>query len=90
MIIDATRPIADGICFDDMAGMPTHVRNMLAARGLVFATQFEADDCIYSGSVIAATWERADEVAFGRGLGETVIGVLAKTVPAKGNHHGRG
>lgn len=83
MIIDATRPIADGICFDDMAGMPLHVRNMLAARGVVFLTEFEANGSRYGGSVIAATWEKADEVAFGRGLGETVIGVLAKTVPAK-------
>jgi len=83
MIIDATRPIADGICFDDMSGMPLHVRNMLAARGVVFLTEFKANGRTYGGSVIATTWEKADEIAFGRGLGETVIGVLAKTVPDK-------
>lgn len=84
MIISPTLPIADGIPFDDLMGMTTEARNILASRGVVFLTEFKANGATYGGSVIASTWEKADEVAFGRGLGETVIGVLAKTIPAKG------
>lgn len=88
MIIDAHRPIADGISFDDTAGMTMEARNMLAARGVVFLTEFPANGKVYGGTVVAPTWERAEEVAFGRGLGETIIGVLVKAAPAKGNRHG--
>lgn len=78
MIIDEHRPIADGIPFDDLHGLSVRTRNVLASRGVVFLTEFEANGSRYGGSVIASTWEKADEVAFGRGLGERVIGVLAK------------
>lgn len=88
MIIDDHRPVADGIPFDDMLGLSLRARNMLAARGVVFLTEFQANGKTYGGTVIAPSWERADEISFGRGLGETVVGVLAKTVPANGNHHG--
>jgi hypothetical protein len=32
-----------------------------------------------SGNIIAPSWEQADLIAFGRGLGEKVIGKLAFT-----------
>ena len=83
MIIDAHRPIADGICFDDLDGLTLDATNMLASRGVVFLTEFEDDGSRYGGTVIAATWQMAKEVAFGRGLGEKVIGQMAKAIPAK-------
>lgn len=83
MIIDERRPIADGISFDDLHDLPFVLANMLSARGVVFATEFKANGRVYAGRIIAQSWEKADEIAFGRGLGETVIGVLAKSGPTK-------
>lgn len=88
MIIDKHRPIADGICFDDLGGLSVDACNALAARGVVFLTSFEADGSKYGGTVIASSWEKAAEIAFGRGLGETVIGQMAKCIPAKETWNG--
>lgn len=77
--VDADRPLADGICFDDMAGLPIETRNLLARRGVVFLTEFLAAGKSYGGSIIASSWEQAELIAFGRGLGERVIGILALT-----------
>ena len=77
--VDADRPLADGICFDDMAGLPIETRNLLARRGVVFLTEFLAAGKSYGGSVIAKSWDEAETIAFGRGLGEAVIGKLVMT-----------
>lgn len=78
MIIDAEKPIADGIPFHDLDGLPYWMRNMLAARGVVFMTEFQANDATYGGAIIAQSWKAAERIAFGRGLGERVIGRLVK------------
>lgn len=78
--IHPSRPLADGICFNDLDGFDTKQCNMLASRGVVFCTQFKANGRLYGGCIIATSWPHAEEIAFGRGLGEEVIGVLAETV----------
>jgi hypothetical protein len=79
MHIHPTRPYADGILFDDMVDMPVSVRNRLARRGIVWLTEFRADGRRYGGSVIAESEAAAKQIAFGRGLEETVLGSLVKT-----------
>lgn len=76
VVIDPVRPIADGTPFDDLHGLSTEASNMLAARGVVFCTEFKAAGRSFGGNIIAASWRAAEEIAFGRGLGEQVIGVL--------------
>lgn len=78
MHIDAQEPIADGIVFDDLHGAPMKVRNTLAARGLVFLTEFRANGKTYGGTIVAGSLHAAEQIAFGRALGETVIGTLWK------------
>ena len=79
--IHPTRPIADGIHFDDLEGLSNDRRNMIAARGVVHLTEFRAGDATYGGSIIASTREKADDIAFGRGLDEKIVGVLIETIP---------
>lgn len=74
-----SRPIADAICFDDLDGFDTAQRNFLASRGVVFCTEFKANGRRYAGNIVAVSMAAAEEVAFGRGLGEEVVGVLVET-----------
>lgn len=76
MQFDAKAPICDGIPFDDLHLIESdEIANMLCARGLVWLTDFEGSDGkTYGGSVLAASAEAATQIAFGRGLGEIVIG----------------
>ncbi|MCV0352801.1 MAG: hypothetical protein K5863_22220 [Nitratireductor sp.] len=76
--VDPSRPVADGIRFDDLDGLEGPERNLLAARGVVFCSEFQANDRTYGGCIIGTSWPHAEEIAFGRGLGEEVIGVLVK------------
>ena len=69
-------PIADGILFDDTHGLPEQHVAMLRGRGLLFATVFEDGDRQICGVIIAHSWPAAQDIAFGRGLGERVVGVL--------------
>lgn len=78
MIIDAHRPIADGIPFSDTMGMSVEIVNRLASRGVVFMTEFDTDDATYGGNIIAKDWKSAERIAFGRGLGERVVGRLVR------------
>ena len=77
--IHASKPIADGIPFDDLFGMDDEQRNFLASRGVVFCTEFKANGRRYGGNIIATSMAGAEEIAFGRGLGEEVVGVLVET-----------
>lgn len=81
MKMDPNQPFADGICFDDMHGMNLQQKNLLAKRGLVFLTEFNVEGVRYGGTIVSKDWDRAEEVAFGRGLGETVIGQLEDIIP---------
>lgn len=76
MHIDPDRPIANGIVFDDLLGAPLSVRNTLAGRGMVFASEFRANDKTYGGTIVAPSWGAAERFASDRGLGETIIGKL--------------
>lgn len=77
--IHPSEPFADGICFDDLNGMTDRQRNLLAARGVVFVTSFKSGGRFYGGTIIATSWPGAEEIAFSRGLGELVEGVLVET-----------
>lgn len=80
--IHPKRPVADGILFDDLESFGPKERAFLAARGVVFCTQFKANGRTYSGNIIATSWDHAENIAFGRGLDEEVIGVLVRTKAA--------
>jgi hypothetical protein len=73
------RPYADGILFDDMVDMPISARNRMARRGVVFLTEFLANGRRCGGSIVAANLGEAERIAFGRGLGESVLGALVET-----------
>ena len=81
--IDSYRAEADGVEFDDLAAVSDVDRNRLAARGVVYCTEFDANGRTYGGTIIAKDMEMAERVAFGRGLGEKVLGrlVQAGTMP---------
>lgn len=72
-------PHADNICFDDLWNIPMEQRNLLASRRVVFGTEFRANDKTYAGNIVAPSWEAAERIAFGRGLGEEIVGRLVET-----------
>lgn len=55
----------------------------LSKRGLVWLTQWGETETRYGygGSVIAATWEQAQEIATARGLGEVIVGQQVERIP---------
>lgn len=77
--IHPSRPIADGIPFCDLQDFDDRQRNFLASRGVVFCTEFKAGGRRYGGTIVATCMAGAEEIAFGRGLDEEVVGVLAQT-----------
>jgi hypothetical protein len=79
MIVDGVAATADKIPFDDLHGLPDRISNLLAARGVVFVTEFKANGRRYTGNIVARSWADAKVVAFGRGLGESVVGKLVGT-----------
>lgn len=74
--VDLGAPIADGICFDDLHGLPASIARSLTARGLVWLTRFRDGDFHGGGTVIAADAHQAARIADARGLGETIVGRL--------------
>lgn len=77
--IEADRPVADGIPFDDLHGLDIAYQNFLASRGVVFCTEFKANGKSYAGRIVAMSMAAAEEIAFGRGLDEQIVGVLVET-----------
>lgn len=74
--VHPTDPVADGILFDDTHGAPDAVVNRLAGRGLVYVTDLRLNRRLFGGRIIARSEAEAEQIAFGRGLGETVVGML--------------
>ena len=74
MKIDDHAPYADGILFDDIHGWPSEAVNFLAARCLLYSTEFTHDGRTFCGHVVASDGHKAQTIAFGRGLGERVTG----------------
>ena len=73
-VFSNTHPICDGIRFDELTMfLPVH-QLMLVGRGLVWATEFDADGQTWGGTVIASSPEDATRIADSRGLGERVFG----------------
>lgn len=81
--IDPNKADADGITFDELNGLPDAERNLLVAREVVYCTEFEANGRTFGGTIIARDLAMAERIAFGRGLGEKILGSLVQsgTVP---------
>lgn len=82
MRIDPHRPLADGIPFVDTEGLTDGQINLLAAREVVWLTEFKVDGVGHAGDIIAASEEQAAAIAFGRGLGEEIVGQLVGVIRA--------
>ena len=67
---------ADGVCFDDLQGLTADQRKAFIGRGLVFGTEFKANDRRYAGNIIANSATEAAKIAISRGLGEIILGQL--------------
>jgi hypothetical protein len=79
MHVHPALPYADGVCFDDLQGFDVKAANHLAMSGTVYLTEFKANGHRYGGRIIARSQQQAEEIAFGRGLGEDVLGRLVLT-----------
>lgn len=79
MKLHASRPVADGICFDDIEAFDNEHANHLAAIGAVYLTEFKDGGRTYGGRIVARSYEGAEQIAFARGLGEEVVGRLVET-----------
>ena len=82
MRFDYDNLTCDGILYSDLWMLRSReFHNVLAARGLVFMTEFRTPEGIeYSGDIIAGDVRQAKQIAFGRGLGETISRPLRKIV----------
>jgi hypothetical protein len=77
MRMDPKRPFCDGIRFSDLAMVRSkRHRTMLIERGLVYRTEFSPQEGFFTrGDIIAKDRQQARRIAFGRGLGEKVVGL---------------
>ncbi len=80
MRFDPKRLTCDGILYSDLWMLRSRAfHNVLAARGLVFLTEFRTPEgIVYSGDIFARSQRDAELIALGRGLGETVSYPLSK------------
>lgn len=78
LVVSDKFPVADGIVFDDTLGFSRRQVQLLKARRVLFITRFrdEEADRWFGGIIIATDIDAAKVVAFGRGLGEEVVGEL--------------
>ena len=78
MVIAKHMPVADGIIFDDTLGFSRRQIALLKARRVLFLTKFYDEDADrwFDGTIVATDIDAARAVAFGRGLGEEVLGEL--------------
>ena len=85
MHFEPMRPVCDGILFLDSWRLKTFDdQALLAARGLLFMTEFPAPYDMFGGDIFAASLAAAEEIAFGRGLGEKVVGPVTGVVLPRG------
>lgn len=66
----------NGVVIDETDGMTPEQVRLLAERGVVYMTTFEAGGKQFGGSIIAVSEKDADRIATERGLGEDVLGQL--------------
>ncbi len=69
---------ADGVCFDDLHGLTPGQQKFFIKRGMVYGTEFKANDRRYAGNIIADSPKDACRIAIARGLGEVVLGLVAE------------
>jgi hypothetical protein len=67
----------NGTVIDEIDGMSPDQVKLLVERGLVFGTTFKVNGKSVDGKIIAASWEKAEEAAVKRALGEEIFGQLA-------------
>ena len=84
--VHPSRPIANGICFDDASRVQDETREHLAMLGMIFVTSFcnPVDGRCYGGTIIAASAEAAQAVADRRGLGEVIEGQMVRRISDAG------
>jgi hypothetical protein len=82
MIFDPNKPFCDGLLYSDLWMLrDRRDHNILAARNIVYLTEFRTPEgVVYSGDIIAKNRRQAERIAFGRGLGEVVEQRLSKIV----------
>lgn len=80
VVVDPNRSTVDGTSYDDLRGLSPQLRKALIARNLVYCTELFANGDKYCGHVIALSYEQADQIVFGRGLDEKVVGRLVDQV----------
>jgi len=80
MRFDYENLTCDGILYSDLWMLRSRqFHNALAARGVVFLTEFwTPDGILYSGDIIARSRRDAARIALGRGLGEQVCQRLTR------------
>src|SRR3546814_20374161 len=61
---------------DEIADLPEAAVKSLVERGMVFMIDLKAGDKVYSGNIIAKSFEEAESLVEARGLGETVVGLM--------------
>ncbi|MEP4734072.1 hypothetical protein [Parvibaculum sp.] len=71
-----SRPLADGIQYDELYEVDEETRELLADRRVVYLTEFKTGGRRFGGNVIAGSWSTAELIAWARGLGEVVVGIL--------------
>jgi hypothetical protein len=82
MIFDPARPFYDGLLYSDLWMLrDRRHHNILAARGVVYLTEFRSPEgVVYCGDIIAKNRCQAERVAFGRGLGEVIQQRMSKII----------
>lgn len=61
--------------------LPEHAEHDLIYAGLVFVTDYQVDERLLCGRLIARSWDLAEERAEARGLNEVVVGKLVASIP---------
>ncbi len=81
MHFEPMKPVCDGILFLDSWRLKTFDdQALLAGRGLLFMTEFPPPYDMFGGDIFAANLAAAEEIAFGRGLGEKVVGPVTRVI----------
>lgn len=69
-------PFINGVCFDDLYTLDSHLSARLIYDGMVYVSEFKHDKASYGGLIIARDMPHAEDVAHDRGLGERILGTL--------------
>lgn len=77
VVVETKAADDEPVLWDDCHDMNVDQINRLCGRSVLFLTSMKKDDKEFGGTVIAASWDAAEETATKRGLGEVIIGQAA-------------